>query len=123
MTAATITRPADAVLIDRLRAVYDRATTITAGKPETARNAIEDASWQFKDAIDFYELIHNGQVAPLSAYGELHYRCIEDQLYAEALRMAAADAAEEAGELVKVIAEHCGDGIARRVSGEEGGVA
>ena len=118
MTAATALEPADAIVAAAARAVYDRARHIADGQPGHIRKPVEDATWALSDALEFYRLIHAGIIHPLSAYQELRYRCREDQRYAEALRMAAADAAEEAAELIKVIAEHIGEDAAAMVRGE-----
>lgn len=118
MTAATlagrIPQAIDAALIARAQGVCDRA----AGLPLARENdEVTGALAELAGALRFYRRIAAGQLSPVAAYSLVASRP-EAQWLPLALRMAAEDAAAEAEEVVKVITEELGDGIAAGVRGE-----
>ena len=123
MSTATITPPADVITSRAAREVFARATGPDCEWPaaEMSRRAIAAAVTDLGEALEFYQDILAEETHPASAYEDLLYYQPQDQQFAEALRMAAEEAAEAAAEVVRVIGEHIGDEAAAYVSGAEGG--
>jgi len=111
---ATVTEPYDAMLAGDARGVYARAKNIPwTGEPA---RAIGDAVLDLAVALKHHRELRCG-IVPAWIPG---ITAGPDGL-AKCLRMAAERAWEAAGEVTRLIGEHCGDKAAEYVSGEEGG--
>ena len=111
---ATITEPYDAMLAADAHGIFTRAKDIAW--PEPGRRAIGNAVWDLAISLRDYWNLRNG-IVPAWLPG---ITAGPDGL-AKCLRMAAEHAWEDAGEVTRLIGEHCGDKAAAYVSGEEGG--
>lgn len=121
MSASAGTAPADIAVARGAREVFARATGpgfYRALRPGTALVPLIVAVGDLGKALEFYELILAEELCPAAAYEELLHFQPDELRYAEALRMAAEEAAGEAAELVQVTAEHVGDEAAAMVSGQ-----
>ena len=120
----TIPATIDAALIARAQAIYGNATG-PGFRWSQESSEVAEALGELASAISFYRRIAGGDVSPEGAYGVLrlpwHQHRSHEQRLSIALRMAAEDARDEAEEVIKVITEVLGDGIAAEVRGTEGG--
>ena len=112
--AATAEIPYDVLLITQAQGVFTRARS--AEWPEPGRRVIGNAVLDLDGALNRYSELSNGIVPagiarmPAGATG-----------FTAALRSAAEDAWEAAGEVTEGIRNHCGEETAAYVAGENGG--